>query len=133
MFDRVFAAREYSPGVAFGAGGCSLTATRVPHYLVDAYALRVVADGRTLAYSGDSGPRPEPSSPWRRARTSSSARRPCSRATPTAGRAVTSRSPRLAPRSRPPAPGSSLITHRPAELDTPDGLVFAHDGLVLGV
>jgi ribonuclease BN (tRNA processing enzyme) len=56
MFERVFTLAEYTPGAAFTAGGASVTATAVPHYTLDAYALRVSAGGRTLVYSGDSGP-----------------------------------------------------------------------------
>ena len=59
MFERVFELAEYAPGVAFSAGGCTVTATAVPHYALDAYALRVESGGRTLAYSGDSGPAEE--------------------------------------------------------------------------
>jgi ribonuclease BN (tRNA processing enzyme) len=56
MFDWVFSPAEYAPEVEFTAGGFSVTATVVPHYRVVAHALRVSAGGRTLAYSGDSGP-----------------------------------------------------------------------------
>lgn len=56
MFERVFELAEYEPGETFSAGGCMVTATAVPHYTLDAYALRVSAGDRTMVYSGDSGP-----------------------------------------------------------------------------
>jgi ribonuclease BN (tRNA processing enzyme) len=59
MFERVFAVAGYTPGVAFAAGSCSVSATAVPHHDAGSHALRVSAGGRTLVYSGDSGPAPE--------------------------------------------------------------------------
>jgi len=56
MFERVFGLHEYRPGSPFLAAGHTVVATRVPHYRLDAYALRVVGDARTVTYSGDSGP-----------------------------------------------------------------------------
>ncbi len=58
MFDRVFEVSEYEPGVPFVAEGYVVTATRVQHYTLEAYALRVSDGHRTLAYSGDAGPDP---------------------------------------------------------------------------
>ena len=55
MFERVFGVHEYEPGTPFVAAAHTVIATRVPHYRLDAYALRVVGE-RTLTYSGDSGP-----------------------------------------------------------------------------
>lgn len=56
MFERVFELAEYEPGAAFTAGGCEVMAAAVPHYTLDAYALRVTAGDRAIAYSGDSAP-----------------------------------------------------------------------------
>jgi ribonuclease BN (tRNA processing enzyme) len=56
MFERVFGVHEYAPEVPFEAACHTVVATRVPHYRLDAYALRVTDGERTLAYSGDSGP-----------------------------------------------------------------------------
>ena len=56
MFERVFDLAEYDAEVPFEANGNTVCAYRVPHYRLDAYALRVTNDERTLAYSGDSGP-----------------------------------------------------------------------------
>jgi ribonuclease BN (tRNA processing enzyme) len=56
MFERVFGVHEYRPGEPFDAARHTVVATRVPHYRLDAYALRVTDGTRTLTYSGDSGP-----------------------------------------------------------------------------
>ncbi len=56
MFERVFQLREYAPAAAFVAAGATLHAARVPHFDVEACALRVEAGGRSLVYSGDSAP-----------------------------------------------------------------------------
>jgi ribonuclease BN (tRNA processing enzyme) len=56
MFERTFEQREYTGGEPFAAAGFSVTAVRVPHYRLDAFALRATDGTRTLAYSGDSGP-----------------------------------------------------------------------------
>ena len=42
MFERVFGVHEYAPGVPFVAANHTVVATRVPHYRLDAYALRVI-------------------------------------------------------------------------------------------
>ena len=59
MFAQAFELRSYEEGVPFEAAGFRVTAGRVPHYRMEAYALRVEGDGRSLAYSGDTGPGPE--------------------------------------------------------------------------
>ena len=56
MFERVFGVHEYAPDVPFEAARHTVVATRVPHYRLDAYALRVTDGVRTMTYSGDSGP-----------------------------------------------------------------------------
>jgi ribonuclease BN (tRNA processing enzyme) len=56
MFERVFGVQEYSPGKPFAAADHSVVATQVPHYRLEAYALRISSGDRTIAYSGDSGP-----------------------------------------------------------------------------
>ena len=58
MFEQAFVVRAYEEGSAFEAAGFRVTPLRVPHYKMEAYAFRVEGDGRTLAYSGDSGPGP---------------------------------------------------------------------------
>jgi ribonuclease BN (tRNA processing enzyme) len=56
MFERVFGVHEYTPGTPFRAAGHDVVATRVPHYRLQAHALRVSDGSRTITYSGDSGP-----------------------------------------------------------------------------
>jgi ribonuclease BN (tRNA processing enzyme) len=56
MFERVFDVHEYAPRSPFAVAGLTFTAARVPHYMLEAYALRVSDNGRSLAYSGDCGP-----------------------------------------------------------------------------
>ena len=56
MFDRVFTVREYEPEEPFTAAGIDVTPMRLPHYTLETYGFRLAADGKTIAYSGDSGP-----------------------------------------------------------------------------
>ena len=57
MFGDVFALAEYVEGEPFRTRpGFELTAVKVPHYLIDSYALRVTDGTCALAYSGDSAP-----------------------------------------------------------------------------
>src|SRR5438105_5944067 len=56
MFESVFTLAEYALKEPFRAGGFEITPYKVPHYLVDTFAMRVTNGGRTLAYSGDSAP-----------------------------------------------------------------------------
>ena len=56
MFERIFGVHEFVPERPFVAAGHTIVATRVPHYRLDAYSLRVTDGERVLAYSGDSGP-----------------------------------------------------------------------------
>jgi ribonuclease BN (tRNA processing enzyme) len=56
MFEGVFDVREYEPEAPFDVLGYQVSAVRVPHYQLEAYALRLTNGTRTLAYSGDSAP-----------------------------------------------------------------------------
>jgi ribonuclease BN (tRNA processing enzyme) len=56
MFERAFRLVEYGDGVPFTAAGFDVLALRVPHYTLQAFGFRVTGAGRTLAYSGDTGP-----------------------------------------------------------------------------
>jgi hypothetical protein len=58
MFEETFTIREYAEGEPFHAAGFGVIARRVVHYELDAFAIRVSADGRVVAYTGDSGPSP---------------------------------------------------------------------------
>ena len=128
MFERVFSFAEYTPDAPFTAGPCTVTATVVPHYRVESHALRVTSGGRTLAYSGDSGPSAA-SSAIAATPISFSARRPSrGRSRRRATRPSLAR--RGARRIRASGAKELLITHRPSELEMPDELDYARDGLV---
>jgi ribonuclease BN (tRNA processing enzyme) len=56
MFEKAFTCREYADARPFRAAGFEVTARRVKHYELLSFGFRAVHDGRTLAYSGDTGP-----------------------------------------------------------------------------
>jgi ribonuclease BN (tRNA processing enzyme) len=58
MFAQTFVLRTYEEDTPFEAAGFRVTARRVLHYRMEAYAFRVEGEGRTLAYSGDTAPCP---------------------------------------------------------------------------
>jgi ribonuclease BN (tRNA processing enzyme) len=132
MFDRTFALHEYEASAPFRAGGFTVTPLRVPHYRLDAYALRAEDGTRTLAYSGDSGPSDALAEAARDADLFV-----CEA---TLGRAELDGDPRghlsldealeIHGRSR---ARRLLLTHRPAELPVGDGLELAYDGMVCEV
>ena len=129
MFDRAFKPLEYTAGAEFTAGGATVIATKVPHYRMDAHALRVTVNGKVLAYSADSGPSDA------LARAAEGADLFVCEATLQSGkldgepRGHLSLDEALAVHARSGAK-ELLITHRPAELSTPAELDLAHDGLV---
>lgn len=132
MFERVFALAEYDPGMVFEAAGFELTATRVPHYRIEAYAMRVVGGGRTLAYSADSGPAAALASVARDADLF------LCEATLRSGELDGEPRGHLSIDEATAAFVASgartlLLTHRPAELERPEGFRYAHDGLTLTV
>jgi ribonuclease BN (tRNA processing enzyme) len=59
MFSEPFELREYAEDEPFEAAGVQVTATRVPHYQLQTFALRVTDGRATFAYSGDSAPSPK--------------------------------------------------------------------------
>jgi ribonuclease BN (tRNA processing enzyme) len=59
MFEHAFRVSEYREAEAFEAAGMTVTPRRVLHYDLVAFGFRVSCDGRTMAYSGDSGPSDE--------------------------------------------------------------------------
>ena len=129
MFERVFELAEYAPGATFGAGGCTVTATAVSHYTLDAYALRVSADGRTITYSGDSGP------DGALVEAAHGADLFVCEATLLSADVERELRGHLTldeARATFEASGAEqlLLTHRPAELETPHDIDLAHDGLV---
>lgn len=130
MFARVFALRVYEPGEPFVAGGLDVIARVVPHYRMQAHALRLQQNGTTLAYSGDSGPSAA------LAETARDADLFVCEATLLGGdldgepRGHLS-IPEAVAAFEDSGARSLLLTHRPQELARPDGLTFAHDGLVV--
>lgn len=57
LFD-VFSVREYENGALFRAAGFDVVPVRVLHYDLLSFGFRIRNGGKTLAYSGDSGPSP---------------------------------------------------------------------------
>lgn len=132
MFERTFELSEYQPDTPFEVGSLTVTATRVPHYTLQTYAFRVQGDGRTLAYSGDSGPSEELSKAARGADLFV-----CEA---TLLRGELDGEPRghlsldeAVEAFEAAAAKRLLVTHRPCELDTPEDLELAYDGLELDV
>ena len=132
MFEHTFALREYAGDEPFAAAGFTVTATRVPHYDVEAYALRLTDGARTLAYSGDSAPSD--------ALVASAREADLFLCEATLERGDLDGEPRghlslneaLDAHAR--AGARRLVaTHRPAELPGRDGVEFASDGMVYEV
>lgn len=129
MFERVFRLREYAPTTAFVVGGATLQAARVPHFDIEACALRVEAAGRSLVYSGDSAPSPALTELAQGADLllcEATLARPGKDCDPS-GHLAAEEAVALAD-----AAGAQalLLTHRPSELPVPPGLDLAHEGLV---
>ena len=53
---RLHRARVRSRTRPFAAAGFDVTPMRLPHYRLETYGFRLAANGKTIAYSGDSGP-----------------------------------------------------------------------------
>jgi ribonuclease BN (tRNA processing enzyme) len=132
MFERVFGVHEYTPGAQFQAAGHDVVATRVPHYRLEAHALRVSDGSRTIAYSGDSGPSD--------ALVESARDADLFLCEATLLRGELDGEPRghlsldeaLDAFERSGAK-RLLLTHRPVELPVDGGHEYAHDGLVVKV
>ncbi|HET7449746.1 MAG TPA: MBL fold metallo-hydrolase [Gaiellaceae bacterium] len=127
QFSDTFEVHEYVDGEPFEAAGFTVTARAVAHYRQPSWGLRVERDGRSLAYSADTGPTPvlaeiargvdlflceatldEPEDGLRGHLTHDEA----------AAAAEEAGAKRL------------LLTHRPVELDAP-GFELAYDGFEL--
>jgi len=129
MFERLFVLSEYEPDEPFEVAGFTVTASRVPHYDLEAYGFRVSNGARTLAYSGDSAPSDALVEIARDAdifvcesTLASSAHDP-----PTRGHLALDEAVDAFERS---GAKRLLITHRPAELPTDESLDLAYDGMV---
>jgi ribonuclease BN (tRNA processing enzyme) len=132
MFERTFGVHEYTPDEPFVAATHTVIATKVPHYRLDAHALRITDGERTLAYSGDSGPS--------NALVESARDADLFVCEATLLRGELDGEPRghlsldeaLEAYERSGAK-RLLVTHRPVELPADGGLEYARDGLVLEV
>jgi ribonuclease BN (tRNA processing enzyme) len=132
MFERVFELSEYAEDEPFAANGNTIRAFRVPHYRLDAYALRVTNDDRTLTYSGDSGPSE------RLAESARDADLFVCEATLLRGELDGQPRGHLSLEEALDAFGESqakrlLVTHRPAELETDASLDLAFDGMEISI
>ena len=114
------------------AAGLTLSAFRVPHYLIETYAFRITDGERTLAYSGDSAPSEALVEVARgadlflcEATLLSSDADNDPRGHLSADEAVAAFEASGAARL--------LLTHRPQELPLADGIELAYEGLVLEV
>ena len=116
----------------FVAAAHTVVATRVPHYRLDAYALRVDrrADARLLRRLG---PERRAGRARRATPTSSSARRRCSAASSTASRAGTSSLDETLEAFEASGAKRLLVTHRPSELPSDGDIEYAYDGLELEI
>jgi ribonuclease BN (tRNA processing enzyme) len=132
MFERTFDLSEYQPDTEFRVGPLVVTPTRVPHYRLETYAFRVEADGRSLAYSGDSAPSEELVEAARDADLF------VCEATLLRGDLDGQPRGHLSLEEAVEAfeasgAGRLLVTHRPCELPKPEGFELAYDGLELDV
>src|SRR5262249_8967269 len=131
MFERVFGVHEYEPGVPFVAAAHTVVATRVPHYRLDAYAVRVVGE-RTPPHSGHSGATRAP------ARAPRDADLFVCEATLLRGELDGEPRGHLSLDEMLDAYNASgakrlLVTHRPSELPSDEDFEYAYDGLVLEI
>ena len=132
MFDRVFTVREYAGDTAFAAAGVEVMPIRLPHYRLETYGFRLAVGGKTIAYSGDSGPSERLADLARdtdlfvcEATLNHGSDDGLPRGHLSVDEAMTAAA----------ASGTRrvLLTHRPAELAVPAGVERAYDGLELEV
>ena len=128
MFERAFDLHEYEPETPFEAAGFSVEALPVAHYTVEAYGFRVSSGGKTLAYSGDSGPC-QPLLDLARGADLFV----CEATLESPGHDGPPRGHLTADEALAAADGPIILTHRPIELPSPDGVPLAYDGLVVDV
>jgi ribonuclease BN (tRNA processing enzyme) len=131
MFERVFELRRYEPGVPFEVGAHTITAARVPHYLLESHAFRVADGERTLVYSGDSAPSDELVETARGADLFLCEATLLEGALDATPRGHLSLDEALEA-FRASGAGRLLVTHRPGELPA-EGVELARDGLVVDV
>jgi ribonuclease BN (tRNA processing enzyme) len=130
MFERAFVLHEYEDEQSFNAAGFEITPVRLPHYTLETYGFRVAAEGRMVAYSGDSGPSD------RLAALADGADLFICEATLERGELDGRPRGHLSIEEALEAYEAStarrlLLTHRPCELETPQDLELAYDGMQL--
>ena len=128
MFDKAFELFEYEPETPFTAGGFSIVAQQVPHYTLHAFGFRISGNGKMMAYSGDSAPSPELA-----ALAQGADLFVCEATLANPDRDGPPRGHLTADEALAAADGPVLLTHRPIELDSPEGIPRAHDGLVVDI
>ena len=128
MWERAFELREYAPGEPFEAAGFTIEAIQLPHYAMQAFGFRVTHGGKTLAYSGDSAPTDELAALARGADLFV-----CEATLADGTTDGELRGHLTAEEALAAADGRILLTHRPVELPSPDGVPVAHDGLVVEI
>jgi ribonuclease BN (tRNA processing enzyme) len=133
MFVDTFPLAEYTEGKPFPTlAGLEVTATRVPHYTVEAYAFRVTDGKRSLVYSGDSAPAEELADAARGADLFLCEATLAESSLDASPRGHLSAEEALEVFN---ASGATrlLLTHRPQELSVPDDLELVYDGLELEI
>jgi ribonuclease BN (tRNA processing enzyme) len=128
MFEEAFDIREYEPDVPFSTVGFEVEACRLPHYTLTSFGFRVSRNGRTLAYSGDSAPTRELADLARGADLFL-----CEATLLDGSRDGVPRGHLSVEEALEAADGPVLLTHRPVELPSPNGVPLAYDGLVVQV
>ena len=125
--------REYDAETSFStAAGLDVLPVRLPHYTLETYGFRVTNGAATLAYTGDTGPSD------RIAELARDADLLVCEATLETGEADGQPRGHLSAEEALDAYAASgarrlLLTHRPSELDVPEGVELAFDGLELEV
>ena len=126
MFERAFDLREFEREIRFEAAGFEVEAVPVAHYDLDAFGFRVSSGGKTLAYSGDSGPCRPLSDLARGADLFV-----CEATLGSADADGPLRGHLTANEALAAADGPTVLTHRPVELPEPEGVPLAYDGFTL--
>jgi ribonuclease BN (tRNA processing enzyme) len=128
MWERAFEIEEFRGETVFQAAGFDVEPRRLPHYTMEAYGFRVRANGKLLAYSGDSAPTEDLAALARGADLFL-----CEATLADGSKDATPRGHLSADEALAAADGPVLLTHRPIELPPPDGVPVASDGLVVDV
>jgi ribonuclease BN (tRNA processing enzyme) len=132
MFERTFTLSEYDGDTPFEAAGLEVLPMRLPHYRLETYGFRVTNGAATLAYTGDTGPSK------RIADLARDVDLFVCEATLETGEADGEPRGHLSAEEALESYAASgarnlLLTHRPSELPTPEGIALAYDGMEVEV